>query len=198
MGHNASYPVLSNQTLSPGLPSLPHGPTKPTPPGIQSVGAGRNASQARRPAIVQLPAACTHQVAGAPAGPAGASSLTSAACSSVDDGRPTVSDQIRGGGAGRVLIWAIGHESSGVPDEWEAGESSPGVFMTNLSRGDVKELSQLLQADKRPGRDVAVVSVHWGGNWGFNVPQEQQRFAHALIDEGEVGWLAGRCMGTVE
>jgi poly-gamma-glutamate synthesis protein (capsule biosynthesis protein) len=29
-----------------------------------------------------------------------------------------------------------------------------------------------------------VVSVHWGSNWGYGVPREQVRFAHALIDGG--------------
>lgn len=36
---------------------------------------------------------------------------------------------------------------------------------------------------KRPG-DLVVVSVHWGSNWGYLVPREQRRFAHALVDGG--------------
>jgi poly-gamma-glutamate synthesis protein (capsule biosynthesis protein) len=36
---------------------------------------------------------------------------------------------------------------------------------------------------KRPG-DVVVASVHWGSNWGYQVPQQQRRFARALIDGG--------------
>lgn len=27
-------------------------------------------------------------------------------------------------------------------------------------------------------------AVHWGSNWGFEVPAEQRRFAHALVDVG--------------
>jgi poly-gamma-glutamate capsule biosynthesis protein CapA/YwtB (metallophosphatase superfamily) len=30
---------------------------------------------------------------------------------------------------------------------------------------------------------VAVASVHWGVNWGYEVTAEQKRLAHALIDE---------------
>jgi poly-gamma-glutamate synthesis protein (capsule biosynthesis protein) len=32
--------------------------------------------------------------------------------------------------------------------------------------------------------DVAVVSVHWGSNWGYAVDSAQMRFAHRLIDAG--------------
>jgi poly-gamma-glutamate capsule biosynthesis protein CapA/YwtB (metallophosphatase superfamily) len=34
---------------------------------------------------------------------------------------------------------------------------------------------------KQPG-DLAVASIHWGGNWGYDIPREQTRFAHQLID----------------
>ncbi|MGO4422898.1 CapA family protein, partial [Streptomyces sp. MCAF7] len=36
---------------------------------------------------------------------------------------------------------------------------------------------------KRPG-DIAVVSIHWGGNWGYRVSDDQIRFAHMLVDGG--------------
>jgi poly-gamma-glutamate synthesis protein (capsule biosynthesis protein) len=34
-----------------------------------------------------------------------------------------------------------------------------------------------------PG-DVRVVSVHWGGNWGYDVPSSHRRFAHRLVEAG--------------
>jgi poly-gamma-glutamate synthesis protein (capsule biosynthesis protein) len=39
------------------------------------------------------------------------------------------------------------------------------------------------RSQKLPG-DVALVSLHWGGNWGYLVPEAQRRFAHRLIDAG--------------
>ena len=36
---------------------------------------------------------------------------------------------------------------------------------------------------KRPG-DIAVVSLHWGSNWGYEIDSRQIRFAHKLIDAG--------------
>jgi poly-gamma-glutamate synthesis protein (capsule biosynthesis protein) len=35
----------------------------------------------------------------------------------------------------------------------------------------------------QPG-DVLVASIHWGSNWGYDIPPEQIAFAHRLIDEG--------------
>jgi poly-gamma-glutamate synthesis protein (capsule biosynthesis protein) len=37
--------------------------------------------------------------------------------------------------------------------------------------------------DKEAG-DVAVVSIHWGGNWGYEVPRPWTEFAHRLVDGG--------------
>ncbi len=34
-------------------------------------------------------------------------------------------------------------------------------------------------------------SIHWGGNWGYAIPDDQRRFAHALIDRAEVDLVHG-------
>ncbi|MFG2394173.1 CapA family protein [Streptomyces lavendulae] len=31
---------------------------------------------------------------------------------------------------------------------------------------------------------MVAVSIHWGSNWGYRVPPEHVRFAHALVDGG--------------
>ena len=36
-----------------------------------------------------------------------------------------------------------------------------------------------------------IFSVHWGSNWGYDVPDEQIEFAHALIDSGAVDIVHG-------
>jgi poly-gamma-glutamate synthesis protein (capsule biosynthesis protein) len=36
-----------------------------------------------------------------------------------------------------------------------------------------------------------VVSLHWGGNWGFDIPSCQRDLAHALIDEAGVDVVVG-------
>jgi poly-gamma-glutamate synthesis protein (capsule biosynthesis protein) len=43
---------------------------------------------------------------------------------------------------------------------------------------------------KRRG-DVLVVSIHWGSNWGYNIPEWQTGLAHRLIDEAGVDIVHG-------
>ena len=43
---------------------------------------------------------------------------------------------------------------------------------------------------RQPG-DLVVLSIHWGGNWGYAVPSEQRGFAHQLIDSGSVDVIHG-------
>ena len=52
-----------------------------------------------------------------------------------------------------------------------------------MSAATAGDLIGQLQAARRPG-DVAVVSIHWGSNWGYDVDADQVRFARALIDGG--------------
>ncbi len=39
--------------------------------------------------------------------------------------------------------------------------------------------------------DIVVASIHWGGNWGYEIPPEQTAFAHRLIDEAGVDIIHG-------
>ncbi|MCH0562432.1 MULTISPECIES: CapA family protein [unclassified Streptomyces] len=85
---------------------------------------------------------------------------------------------------GRVLVLALGARTSGVPPDWAALAEEPGVaYLPDLSAATAATVVRRLQQVKRVG-DVAVVSVHWGSNWGYAVPREQTRFAHALVDGG--------------
>jgi len=34
-------------------------------------------------------------------------------------------------------------------------------------------------------------SIHWGPNWGYEIPDEQRRFAHAVIDQAGVSIVHG-------
>lgn len=40
-------------------------------------------------------------------------------------------------------------------------------------------------------RDVVVASIHWGSNWGYDVPREEAALAHALIDDAGVDLILG-------
>jgi poly-gamma-glutamate synthesis protein (capsule biosynthesis protein) len=94
-------------------------------------------------------------------------------------------------GKGRVLVFAFGMESSGVPRDWAAGKSRAGVsFLDDLSPRSVERIAVRVGAAKRAG-DLVVASIHWGGNWGYEVSQPQRDFAHRLIETAGVDLVHG-------
>jgi poly-gamma-glutamate synthesis protein (capsule biosynthesis protein) len=87
-------------------------------------------------------------------------------------------------GKGRVLVFAFGATSSGIPETWRASNDRPGInLLPDLSFKTAQGIADRMQETRRPG-DMLVASIHWGGNWGYDVPDEQIAFAHRLIDTG--------------
>jgi poly-gamma-glutamate synthesis protein (capsule biosynthesis protein) len=84
----------------------------------------------------------------------------------------------------RVLVFSCGTASSGIPPSWAATTTRAGVsFLPSLSGAAADTLISQAEAARQDG-DLVVVSIHWGGNWGYGVPADQVRFAHQLIDGG--------------
>jgi poly-gamma-glutamate capsule biosynthesis protein CapA/YwtB (metallophosphatase superfamily) len=91
----------------------------------------------------------------------------------------------------QVVVFAVASGTSGTPETWAAGENSPGVnFLREFSDASAARIARQITRVKRP-RDIVVVSIHWGPNWGYLIPQEQVRFAHRLIDEAGVSVVFG-------
>jgi len=110
--------------------------------GIARPGAGKDAVEAAKPAVLDVP------------------------------------------GKGRVLVASLGSTTSGIPRQWAATTERAGVnLLDDLSEDTAARLASRIANVKRPG-DVAIASIHWGGNWGYEVPDEQIRFAHRLIEDG--------------
>jgi poly-gamma-glutamate capsule biosynthesis protein CapA/YwtB (metallophosphatase superfamily) len=87
-------------------------------------------------------------------------------------------------GGGRAVIFACGTASSGIPARWAATASRPGVdFLPSLADDAADQVIARVRAARQPG-DIAVVSIHWGSNWGHDVGSGQARFARRLIDGG--------------
>ncbi|MEU1181918.1 CapA family protein [Streptomyces sp. NPDC005820] len=87
-------------------------------------------------------------------------------------------------GGGRVLVFALGARSSGIPPDWAASRAVAGVaYLPELSAATAAAVVRHVRRARRAG-DLVVVSVHWGSNWGYRVPRDQTRFARALVDGG--------------
>jgi poly-gamma-glutamate capsule biosynthesis protein CapA/YwtB (metallophosphatase superfamily) len=94
-------------------------------------------------------------------------------------------------GMRRVLVFAFGSTTSGIPSDWTAGDAKPGVnLLEDLSDRTVARIAARVQAARRPG-DLVVASLHWGGNWGYRIPPERQHFAYALIERAAVDIVHG-------
>lgn len=87
-------------------------------------------------------------------------------------------------GKGRVLVFAYGVPTSGIPPEWAATRERPGInLLVDLTEENAQRLAREMTAYVCPG-DVMVASIHWGDNWGYHLSDEEQRFARRLIDKG--------------
>ncbi|GGM68196.1 putative polyglutamine synthesis accessory protein [Thermopolyspora flexuosa] len=98
--------------------------------------------------------------------------------------RPAI---VEAGAGRRVLVFAFGMPSSGIPPGWAARPGRPGVaYVPAPSPGRAAEVGERVRRAKRPGDagDTVVASVHWGSNWGYEVPRDHIQFAHILIDSG--------------
>lgn len=94
-------------------------------------------------------------------------------------------------GMGRVLVFAFGTPTSGIPRSWSADADKPGVNLVySLSETTVQSLGDQVRSLKQPG-DIAVASIHWGSNWGYAIPRSQIAFAHQLVDHAGIDVVHG-------
>ena len=94
-------------------------------------------------------------------------------------------------GKGRVLLFSFGAANSGVPYSWQASENKSGInVLIDLSEKTLNAVSDQINANRREG-DVVIASIHWGSNWGYQIPGEQKYFARGLIDQADVDIVHG-------
>ena len=94
-------------------------------------------------------------------------------------------------GKGRVLVFSYGVTTSGIPFSWAASDKKPGVnLLKDLSDKTVNSIKEKVEEIEQQG-DIIVISIHWGGNWGYEVAPAQVKFAHQLIDEAGIDVIHG-------
>lgn len=95
------------------------------------------------------------------------------------------------GGNRRVIVFSFGLTTSGIPLNWAATESRSGVnLLRDLDDNTLNYIHQNVREVKRKS-DIVVASIHWGSNWGYDIPRKQTIFAHRLIDEAGVDIIHG-------
>jgi poly-gamma-glutamate synthesis protein (capsule biosynthesis protein) len=98
---------------------------------------------------------------------------------------------LNAGQGNRVIVFGLGSLSSGIPAEWSAAEHKPGLNVIETQPDDaVPALAEGIRAVRGKG-DIVVVSIHWGGNWGYKVPSYQRTLAHRLVGQAGVDLIHG-------
>lgn len=86
----------------------------------------------------------------------------------------------------RVLAFAFGVESSGIPESWAARADRAGVnYVANLSASSREHVSRVIGRHRKEG-DLVILSIHWGGNWGYGITPEEREFARSLVVDAGV------------
>lgn len=94
-------------------------------------------------------------------------------------------------GKKRILVFSIGMPTSGVLSDWQATYFRSGVYyLQEFGPKSLSLVSDNIKKHKNPG-DLVILSIHWGANWGYDVSDDFQNFAHALIDEAKVDVIFG-------
>jgi poly-gamma-glutamate synthesis protein (capsule biosynthesis protein) len=91
----------------------------------------------------------------------------------------------------RLIVFALGKENSGIPDEWASKDNKPGVALFE-SDPDwyLKNIAEYVKKNKREN-DIVLLSIHWGENWGYGIPRDQIELAHTAIDYCGVDCIHG-------
>lgn len=99
---------------------------------------------------------------------------------------------------GATFVFSVGSAASGIPPAWAAGPRRPGVWrLPDLSDAAVEPLLRRLRRERerleegRSDRPLVLLSIHWGGNWGYRIPAAQRKLARRLIDEAGVDVVHG-------
>lgn len=91
----------------------------------------------------------------------------------------------------RLLVFAYGALDSGIPRDWRAADQQPGLcVLEDFSLHTIENIATWIRSQRRDG-DIVVMSLHWGGNWGYEVSERHRRFAHQLIDAAGVDLVHG-------
>ncbi len=94
-------------------------------------------------------------------------------------------------GGARLLLFAWATPDSGVPADWRASRQRAGIaVLRGLDEAAAQEVAAQVARWRQRG-DRVIVSMHWGGNWGVEVPRLPQQFSRRLIELGAADLVHG-------
>jgi len=91
----------------------------------------------------------------------------------------------------RIIVLSYGLESSGIPPSWAAQKQLSGINLLPAKLSTAVDLIKEQVNRIKQKNDIIVFSVHWGENWGYDIPLEHSELAHQLIDLAGVDIILG-------
>ena len=85
---------------------------------------------------------------------------------------------------GRLLLFSYSTPDAGTPVNWAAKKHRPGInLLKTLFKRDQHKVIETIVEHRKPG-DRVILSLHWGDNWGYHIPDTHRYFARCIIDAG--------------
>ena len=85
---------------------------------------------------------------------------------------------------GRLLLFSYTTPDAGTPVNWAAKKHRPGInLLKTLLKRDQHKVIETIVEHRKPG-DRVILSLHWGDNWGYHIPDTHRYFARCIIDAG--------------
>lgn len=91
---------------------------------------------------------------------------------------------------GKVIVMGVGSVSSGILPEWAVTKKRPGILVLESFKNFERTLNKILKKCKQE-EDIAILSIHWGENWGFQIHEWQRKLAHKLIESSGIDLIHG-------
>ena len=82
----------------------------------------------------------------------------------------------------RLVIFSCGHESAGIPENWKATSSRPGIFLLNNSNVEknILRFQKLCTEHQVKQTDLKILLVHDGPNWVDKLDENWKEFTFKL------------------
>jgi poly-gamma-glutamate synthesis protein (capsule biosynthesis protein) len=89
----------------------------------------------------------------------------------------------------KIYIFSYGDVDSGIPISWKTNKHGVNVITTANNDTHVEIANEINQLAY--DADFIIISIHWGSNWGYDIPAHHRRFAYYLIDNANVDLIHG-------
>ena len=84
----------------------------------------------------------------------------------------------------RIVVFACGHTSSGIPEDWKAIDLNPGLFLLfNELKENILYFQDLFKNHSITSNDIKILLIHYGSNWITNFEDEWKKYIKLFIYE---------------